>query len=285
MGAQKGSDYAPSGYEIANRLSYLVWQSMPDQSLFDAAEKGELSTKQQIEAQARRMLKDPKASRLLEYFDQWLDTDRLSALDRDANVYPGIAGNLPELLQNETHAFVSYLMQSPNGNLSELLSAPYTFVNADLAKHYGVTGPQGPAYERVEMPGRSGVLTQGMLLSHDKPTRTSIVRRGLKVRLDLLCANVPAPPNDVQLNLEALGSGEIDLALTTLDAFLQHGSKNLSDGKYPGVILFGIDESSGGDAIFLEKGRSSFDEVKETDKVCFSTGTPSGASCLAHRLL
>jgi hypothetical protein len=207
LGAAKGTDYAPSGYEVASRLSYLVWQSMPDQSLFDAAEKGELSTKQQIEAQARRMLKDPKASRLLEYFDQWLDTDRLSAMDRDANVYPGVAANLPELLQNETHAFVSYLMQSPNGNLSELLSAPYTFMNADLAKHYGVTGPQGPAYERVEMPGRSGVLTQGMLLSHDKPTRTSIVRRGLKVRLDLLCNNVPSPPNDVQLNLEALGDG------------------------------------------------------------------------------
>ena len=241
LGAQKGSDYAPSGYEIANRLSYLVWQSMPDQSLFDAAEKGELSSKAQVEAQARRMLKDPKAMRLLEYFDQWLDTDRLSAMDRDANVYPGIASNLPELLQNETHAFVSYLMQSPNGNLSELLSAPYTFVNADLAKHYGVTGPQGPAYERVEMPGRSGVLTQGMLLSHDKPTRTSIVRRGLKVRLDLLCANVPAPPNDVQLNLEALGSG-----LTQRERLEKHRTEASCAGCHTlmdplGVVFEGFD--------------------------------------------
>jgi hypothetical protein len=241
LGAPKGPDYAPSGYEIANRLSYLVWQSMPDQSLFDAAEKGELSSKQQIEAQARRMLKDPKASRLLEYFDQWLDTDRLSALDRDANVYPGIAANLPELLQNETHAFVSYLMQSPNGNLSELLSAPYTFVNVDLAKHYGVTGPQGPAYERVEMPGRSGVLTQGMLLSHDKPTRTSIVRRGLKVRLDLLCANVPAPPNDVQLNLEALGDG-----LTQRERLEKHRTEPSCNGCHTlmdplGVVFEGFD--------------------------------------------
>ena len=207
LGAAKGGDYAPSQYEIANRLSYLIWQSMPDQALFDAADKGELADKKQIEAQARRLLKDPKASRLLEYFDQWLDTDRLSALDRDANVYPDMAANLPELLQNETHAFVSYLLQSPTGSLSELLTAPYTFVNGDLAKHYGVTGPTGAAYERVEMPGRSGILTQGMLLSHDKPTRTSIVRRGLKVRLDLLCDRVPAPPNNVQLNLEALGDG------------------------------------------------------------------------------
>jgi hypothetical protein len=175
--------------------------------LFDAAERGELGDKKQIETQARRLLQDPKAARLLEYFDQWLDTDRLSAMDRDASVYPGIAANLPELLQNETHAFVSYLLQSPNGSLSELLTAQYSFLNADLAKHYGMTGPTGPAFERVEMPGRSGVLTQGMLLSRDKPTRTSIVRRGLKVRLDLLCEKVPAPPNNVQLNLEGLGDG------------------------------------------------------------------------------
>lgn len=241
LGAAKGSDYAPSQYEIANRLSYLIWQSMPDQALFDAADKGELSDKKQIEAQARRLLKDPKASRLLEYFDQWLDTDRLSALDRDANVYPGVAANLPELLQNETHAFVSYLLQSPTGSLSELLTAPYTFVNGDLAKHYGVTGPTGAAYERVEMPGRSGILTQGMLLSHDKPTRTSIVRRGLKVRLDLLCDRVPAPPNNVQLNLEALGDG-----LTQRQRLEKHRTEPSCSGCHTlmdpiGVVFEGFD--------------------------------------------
>lgn len=80
---------------------------------------------------------------------------------------------------------------------------------------------------------------------------------------------------DQNERMRALGAGEIDLALTTLDAFLQHGSKNQVDGNYPGVILFGIDESSGGDAIFLAKGKTSFDDVTATDKVCYSTGTPS----------
>jgi len=207
LGAPKDASYVPSQYETAARLSYLVWQSMPDQALMDAAERGELGEKQQIAAQARRLLADPKAYRLLEYFDQWLDLDRLPAFDRDAKVYPGIAANLPELLQNEAHAFVTYQLQSPTGSLSELLTAQYSFLNADLAKHYGVSGPSGTAYERVEMPGRSGILTQGMLLTHDKPTRTSIVRRGLKVRLDLLCNKVPAPPNDVQLDLDGFGPG------------------------------------------------------------------------------
>ena len=241
LGAAQAKGFAPSQYEIANRLSYLIWQSMPDQALFDAADKAELSDKRQIEAQARRLLKDPKASRLLEYFDQWLDTDRLSALDRDANVYPGLSANLPELLQNETHALVSYLLQSPTGSLSELLTAPYTFVNADLAKHYGVTGPTGAAYERVVMPGRSGILTQGMLLARDKPTRTSIVRRGLKVRLDLLCDKVPAPPNNVQLNLEALGDG-----LTQRERLEKHRTEPSCAGCHTlmdplGVVFEGFD--------------------------------------------
>jgi len=241
LGTPNGNGYAPSQYELASRLSYLIWQSMPDQALLDAAERGELGEKQQVEAQARRLLKDPKASRLLEYFDQWLDTDRLSALDRDVDVYPGIAENLPELLQNETHAFVSHLLQSPNGSLSELLTAQYSFLNADLAKHYGVTGPTGAAYERVEMPGRAGVLTQGMLLSHDKPTRTSIVRRGLKVRLDLLCEKVPAPPNNVQLNLEALGPG-----LTQRERLEKHRTDASCSGCHTlmdplGVVFEGFD--------------------------------------------
>jgi hypothetical protein len=207
LGAAKAGGYVPTQYEAANRLSYLIWQSMPDQALFDAADRGELGEKTQIEAQARRMLGDPKAARLLEYFDQWLDVDHLSTFERDKQVYPDVAPNLPELLKGETHAFVADLLKNPSGSLTDLLTGQYSFLNADLAKHYGVTGPSGADFVRVDMPGRAGVLTQGMLLSHDKPTRTSIVRRGLKVRIDLLCQNVPAPPNNVQLNLEALGDG------------------------------------------------------------------------------
>lgn len=80
---------------------------------------------------------------------------------------------------------------------------------------------------------------------------------------------------DQNERMRALGAGEIDVALTTLDAFLQHGAKHEKGGKYPGVILFGIDESAGGDAIFLAKGRRSFDAVQPSDKVCFAEGTPS----------
>ncbi|KYF81899.1 hypothetical protein BE11_14765 [Sorangium cellulosum] len=197
----------PTPYEMASRLSYLVWQSQPDEELTRAAAADELRTPEQIEAQARRMLADPRADRLFEYFNQWLDTDILSSMSRDPAVYPGVVSGLPALLHEETRTFVKSLFSDPSGSLDELFAADYSFVNGALAKHYGVGGVSGDDFVRVDMPGRSGVLTQGMLLTRDKATRTSIVRRGLKVRTDLLCKLVPAPPNDVQLDLEGLGDG------------------------------------------------------------------------------
>src|SRR6185312_6929764 len=202
LGATPMGAYAqPTPYEIASRLSYIYLQSMPDAALFAAADKGELATPAQIEAQARRLLADPKGGRLLDYFDQWLDTDTLPDMVRDGTVYPNLDPTLPALLQGETHAFVSNLLASPTGTFDALFTAPYTFANAALAKHYGLSGPTGSTYERVDAPGRAGVLTQGMLLAHDKATRTSIVRRGLKIRTDVLCQIVPAPPPNVDLSV------------------------------------------------------------------------------------
>jgi hypothetical protein len=203
LNAKPTGTYAtPSPYEMASRLSYLYWQSMPDQMLFAAADGGQLATQAQIEAQARRMLADPKSTRLLEYFNEWLSLDALSEMTRDPMVFPNLDPNLPSLLQQETMAFVSDLMSSPTGSLDMLFTAPYTFANAELAKHYGFTGPTGTAFARVDTPGRSGVLTQGMMLAHDKATRTSIVRRGLKIRTDVLCQIVPAPPPNVNITLD-----------------------------------------------------------------------------------
>ena len=208
--APSASSVRPTPYEMANRLSYLFWQSMPDQSLFDAAENNQLSTSAQIEAQARRMLQSPKASRLLEYFDEWLGTDTLpTTFTRDATLYPNLDANLVPMFQQETRAFVTSVLARPEGNLSDLFTAPYTFANADLAKHYGLLGPTGSDFVRVDAPGRAGVLTQGMMLARDKATRTSIVRRGLKIRLDMLCQLVPAPPPDVNLTLETTNTSNL----------------------------------------------------------------------------
>jgi hypothetical protein len=202
-----GAVTQPTPYEMASRLSYLVWQSQPDAELTRAAAADELATPEELEAQVRRMLADPKSERLLEYFDQWLDTDILSSMKRDQEVYPNLVEGLPALLHEETRTFVKALFANPSGSFAELFTANYSYVNGPLAEHYGVAGVTGNDFVRVDMPGRSGVLTQGMLLTRDKATRTSIVRRGLKVRTDLLCELVPAPPPNVQLDLEGLGDG------------------------------------------------------------------------------
>jgi hypothetical protein len=194
-----GSYARPSQYEIASRLSYIYLQSLPDAALFAAADKGELATQAQIEAQARRLLADPKGTRLLDYFEQWLDVDTLPDMVRDGTVYPNLDSTLATLLQGETRAFAADLLTS-GGTFEALFTAPYTFANSALARHYGLSGPSGSSYEKVDAPGRAGVLTQGMLLAHDKATRTSIVRRGLKIRTDVLCQIVPAPPPDVDLS-------------------------------------------------------------------------------------
>lgn len=196
----------PAPYEMASRLSYLLWQSMPDAELFAAADDGRLGTRDGIEEQVLRMVEDPKSERLFEFFLQWLDLDELASFDRDGTAYPDVPSDLPELLERETRAFVLHLI-TEGGTFADLMSAPYTFVNATLGEHYGLDGaPGGDDFERVDAPTRAGVLTQGALLVHDRPTRSSIVRRGLKLRTDFLCQLVPAPPDDVDPNLGPLSS-------------------------------------------------------------------------------
>lgn len=197
---------AVSDYEMASRLSYTFWQSPPDQELLDAAAAGELRTSDQIETQVRRLLRDGRALRVYEFFRQWLDLDRLVSIVRDEVLYPDLPANLAELLLTENEAFVKTLLTRGESDLKELLSAPYTYANRDLAAHYGLEGPSGTSFEKVDAPERAGILSQAMLAVQDGPTRTSIVRRGLKIRTDFLCQLVPAPPANVDLTLDGIGA-------------------------------------------------------------------------------
>lgn len=207
--ALAGKSYAMvDHYEMASRLSYLLWQSMPDAALFDAAKQGKLGTAAEVLVQAKRMIADSKSERSLEFFRQWLDTDQLDRFSRDATVFKNLPANLPSLFESESAAFTRDLMMDGNGTFADLVSAPYTYVNADLAKHYGLSGTFGSEFVRTNSATASGVLTQaGFLTVHDKPTRTSIVLRGVKVRTDVMCELIPAPPNNVPLNLDKLSSG------------------------------------------------------------------------------
>lgn len=193
----------PSHYEMASRLSYLLWQSMPDDELFQAAADGKLGTKEEVANQARRMVQDPKAKRVRLFFEEWLDLDTVPSMQRDDATFPEWNAELGNDFVQETRAFIDSVLWEGTGDFHELMTAEYSFLNANLADHYGVSGPTGAEFVKVQMPGRAGLLTQGgVVAAHDRTNRTAIVNRGLKIRTDVLCQTIGPPPNDVIPKLE-----------------------------------------------------------------------------------
>jgi len=194
-----------TGWERASRLSYFLWQTMPDRALFAAAASGELATKEQILAQARRMLADPKARPTLAKFaDQWLGLDKVDNVVKDTIQFPEFNRALPALLKEETRRFVADVVWNRGGGLTMLLTSPYTFVNDKTAPLYGLAAPPGAEFVRVDLDERrrSGILTQLAFLNFAaKPNQTSPVRRGQFVRTSLMCDPPSSPPPEINVTV------------------------------------------------------------------------------------
>jgi hypothetical protein len=210
-------------WETASRLSYMLWGSMPDDTLFAAAAAGKLSADADIAAQAARMLKDPKAHEMVaDFHDQWLGVSAIGALEKDSTVYPSFTTTIAGLMQQETAMFLDDVVWNENGTLSTLFTAPYTFVNGPLAQYYGIAGVTGDAFVKtsVDTTQRSGLLTLGGFLSTQaKENQTSPVHRGKFVREQFLCQQLPPPPPNVQIIPPALSP-----TLTTRQRFAQHSA-------------------------------------------------------------
>jgi hypothetical protein len=187
-------------WEVASRLSYLLYGSMPDEPLLAAADAGKLSTADEVLAQAQRMLKDPRTAQMVASFhDEWLRLDELAELDKEAMVYPSFKPELRAPLRQETQTLIDQVIWKGDGKVSTLLTAPYTFVNGPLAQYYGYKGVTGDAFQQVTLPPdqRAGLLTEGGLLSVlgvPDDSITSLVFRGLFVRERLLCQPIADPP-------------------------------------------------------------------------------------------
>lgn len=191
-------------YAMASRLSYALWDTMPDATLMDAAAQGELDTSAALEKTARRMLKDPRAHQALdEYVSQWLRFDRVLTTSRDRRRYPKFTRETAIAMTEEARRFVGDLIWNDR-NFMEAFSADYSFVNPELAAIYGVPAPPRE-FERVAFSSgseRAGLLGQTLFLSlSSKPDDTSITGRGLFVREQFLCQHVPPPPAGVNTNL------------------------------------------------------------------------------------
>ncbi|MBM3792581.1 MAG: DUF1592 domain-containing protein [Acidobacteria bacterium] len=188
-------------HALASRLSYFLWSSMPDEELLRLADENKLHSADALAAQARRMLADPKAAALVDNFaGQWLQLRSLARAKPDPAKFPTVDDELLDDMRAETTAFVSAIF-GENRSVLDLLDAPFTFVNAPLARHYGIGGVTGEAFERVELQGsRRGLLTHASILTVSSyPTRTSPVIRGKWVLENILGAPPPPPPPNVPL--------------------------------------------------------------------------------------
>jgi mono/diheme cytochrome c family protein len=196
-----------SDLEIASRLSFFLWSSIPDDRLLTLAERGELTKPAILEQQVRRMLADPRAVDALvgSFAAQWLNLRRVEEVVVDPERYPNYDLSLLQAFQRETELFVGSTIREDRG-VATLLDADFTFVNERLARHYGIPGIYGSRFRRVTLPNhdeRGGLLAQGALLATTSyPDRTSPVLRGKFLLNNIFGLPVPPPPPGVDTNLE-----------------------------------------------------------------------------------
>ena len=195
--AQPGTIYPISEYELASRLSYFLWSSMPDEELLSLAAKGKL--RQNLESQVRRMLQDRKASAFAPNFaGQWLTLRRLAYVSPDPKQFPSFDEELRSAMIRESELFFDAVLREDRSIL-DLIDADFSFVNERLAKHYGIDGIKGKEFRRVKLPAnRGGILTQASILTlTSNATRTSPVKRGKWVLDEILNTPPPPPPPNV----------------------------------------------------------------------------------------
>ena len=193
--------YRISDLELASRLSFFIWSSIPDDQLLDAAVKGRLKDAAVLEQQVRRMLADDRAEALVNNFAaQWLYLRNLNSTQPDSRLFPDFDDNLRQAFRRETELLFESVMKE-NRSVLDLLRADYTFLNERLAKHYGIPNVYGSHFRRVELGPdhvRGGLLGQGSIMTVTSyANRTSPVRRGKWILENLLGTPVPPPPLNV----------------------------------------------------------------------------------------
>ena len=319
-GREAGEVRALSGFELASRLSYLLWRSMPDDELFAAAEAGLLNDPEELLAHAERMLLDPRATEgLWSFFEQWLALDEVIDSDKDLSVFPTFTRQLNVLMETEARLFVEDVVFEQR-DMRRLFDSPYSFQNAALAAHYTAGGegaelpasrmhespewafnvdprlssseraeaiadlPVGDSFQRVKLnpARRSGILTRGAILSlTTKPNMGDPVHRGIFVRERLLCTPLPPPPPDI-----VVVAPDPDPTLTTREQFSIHSSEPACAGCHRLVdpIGFGLERFDPvGRFRELENGKE-IDDSGEVVSTLDLDGTFTGSAELAHKL-
>jgi hypothetical protein len=198
--------YRLSDLDVASRLSFFLWSSIPDDRLLTLAEGGQLTNPATLEKETRRMLADARATEALvnDFAAQWLNLRRVEEVVVDPDKYPNYDESLLQAFKQETEMFVASTLREDRG-VADLLDANYTFVNERLARHYGIPGIYGSRFRRVTLPNheqRGGLLAEGALLATTSyPDRTSPVLRGKWLLNNIFDLPIPPPPPGVDTNL------------------------------------------------------------------------------------
>jgi len=217
--------YPVRAHDLASRLSYFLWSSPPDDELLGLAADGRLTQKPVIEAQVRRMLADPRSRALAEHFiGQWLQVSALETHRPDRQRFPEFTDSLRTAMAEEATLFAGEIIRQDRP-ITDLIAADYTWLNEELALHYGITGVKGPQMRRVTLNDhrRGGMVTMAAVLTvTSDPTRTNIPRRGNYLLGAILGAPPPPPPPMVPALEESKAAG----ATTSLRAMLELHRKN-----------------------------------------------------------
>ncbi len=217
-----GEAYELTDLQLASRLSFFLWSSIPDEELLTTAEHGKLSDPKELEKQVRRMLADPRSASLVDNFaDQWLRLRNLASITPNARLFPDFDNNLRRAFRRETELFFGSILREDRG-VAELLRADYTYLNERLARHYGVPHVQGSRFRRVALrpeDHRGGLLRQGGILTATSyATRTSPVIRGNWVLVNVLGIQLPPPPP----NVPELKKRTVEADLSFRERFAEH---------------------------------------------------------------
>ena len=221
-GVESGAAYQLSDLELASRLSFFLWSSIPDDELLSVAERGKLSDPKALEQQTRRMLADPRSRSLVNNFaNQWLYLRNLNSITPNHRLFPDFDDNLRQAFRSETELFFESILREDR-NVMDLLKADYTFLNERLAKHYQIPNVYGSRFRKVTLnpdDHRGGLLRHGSILTVTSyATRTSPVIRGNWVLKNILGTPAAPPPDDVP----ALEDNDVDQSLPVRERLSAH---------------------------------------------------------------
>jgi hypothetical protein len=255
-----GGEHRIGDYELASRLSYFLWSSMPDAELFRLAKEGKLHDPAVLTQQVTRMMKDLKSDALVENFGgQWLQTRNLDSIKPDPDKFGAFTPELRAAMKKETQLFFSYIMRD-NRSILEFLTAKYTFLNEPLAKLYGIPDVTGDQFRKVDLTGtpRVGVLTQASVLTVSSyPTRTSPVIRGKWILENVL--NTPPPPPPA--NVPSLKEAEAGSAMSVRESLEKHRADPICAGCHARMdpLGFGLENFDGIGRYRTEDGKFPID--------------------------